>query len=548
MDTLPEGLWYTISRLVPIFEKNERTQAVAWTQACRATMTQCDSRMFHMYEPRSWMCHSTSYWPHIVRLSWRRWRRDHAILPAYGDKIAPLLCHIMFKKFGVHTSALQGLLNWFVTVGNMRACQFMKNWSIDAVTLNAYFPKHDFPSIPAFPGILDVDPNLSTEFLCVVILPPLHGRDHIISAAAQFGHLEILKFLVEWWCMKVDEPGRALAKLALLRAAESGHLDVCQFVMSLGLTVKDIRCHHDEPLHKATKNGHAHILRFFRDCGLPLRAIRSSDNALLRLAAARGHVHIIKLFRDWNGPRCGLNVHDLRTCRNHALCCAAKGGHIEVMRIFRNWGRGTGLTMKDVRKSDIMRRAVMDGNIKVLHFLQEWNSDFCIADDHCMVTVQDIRKEELLWQCIIHKHQDVLKFFKAWRDPECGAPVLTESDLAKTRLTLRDIASDKTAGAKSVFRWAAEKENIPVLQVFRDWEDEYPDGTKRRLSLDTVSRVWTALTTDHNFTVSDTVNAFFHEWMRSLRESLPLVGRCALPPRSDVPAFPDHAVVIREQK
>jgi len=433
----------------------------------------------------------------------------------------------MFEKYGVHTCTLQGLLNWFVTVGNLRACQFMKDWSIDAVILNAYFPKREFPAIPAFPGILNV--RLNFDFLYAVILPPLHERDLIVDAAAQHGHLEILKFLVEWWR---DDPDRALAKRALLRAAESGHLDVCQYVMSLGLTVKDIRAanelpHHgrgsrdihrnyDAALHGATKNGHAHIVRFFRDCGLPLRAVRSFDNHALRDAAARGYADIVELFRDWNGPGCGLNVHDLRTCGNAALRCAAKGGHIGILRMFKDWGPG--LTMWDVRKSDIMRTAVIDGNINVLHFLREWNSELGNGGskdstlDKTRFTVHDIRKYDFLSLCIIHDHPDVLKFFKAWRDPECG-----QTELGKTRLTLRDVTDIPQTW--SLLRRATENENIPLLQVFRDWVDEYPDGTRQRLSLATVHAVYREWRGWEDMTPSwvpdPNVCKFFEEWMRS---------------------------------
>jgi len=138
-------------------------------------------------------------------------------------------------------------------------------------------------------------------------------NDYPLRKAARYGHLEVVKYLLEQGAdLHVDND------YPLRKAARYGHLEVVKYLLEQGA---DLHVDNDYPLRYAAENGHLEVVKYLLEQGADLHA---GDNDALRWAALRGHLEIVKYLVEQGA--------DLHAENDWALRLAARNSHLEVVK------------------------------------------------------------------------------------------------------------------------------------------------------------------------------------------------------------------------
>lgn len=249
-------------------------------------------------------------------------------------------------------------------------------------------------------------------------MTPLH-------IAAQLGYNSMVMQLI-------TEHGAILDAMTLIKqiplhlAAESGQLEVCNTLLSLGSDLNAIDNQSQTPLHLAARKNHAEVLKLFltikrelismankngytcahiaamngsveaikellrfnRDAVINAR-IKKSNSTALHLASENGNAEIVKLLLT-----SGAKPNDENSLGETALHLAAKNGHVKVLHTIRNadWklcSRRNGLTALHVASNcgqtefvAEMLRCRVPGGIRSERSSVEPKSDFGLTPLH----------------------------------------------------------------------------------------------------------------------------------------------------------------------
>jgi hypothetical protein len=169
--------------------------------------------------------------------------------------------------------------------------------------------------------------------------------DGVLSAAAEGGHLE----LVKWLCSQVGLV-RGVTNNATDVAATNGHLDVVQWL------------HENTPerattfaMDGAASNGHLDVIQW-----LPNNQEQGCTSSAMDQAAASGHLEVVK----W------LHEHQSEGCTARAMDQAASAGHLDVVQ-WLHANRREGCT------TSAMDFAAANGNLSVVKWLHANRSEGC---------------------------------------------------------------------------------------------------------------------------------------------------------------------------
>ena len=141
--------------------------------------------------------------------------------------------------------------------------------------------------------------------------------DSALCLAAEEGHFKIVKFLI-----KNGADIHAIGDYALCVAAENGHFKVVKFLLENGA---NIHARDDHALCWAAEKGHFKIVKFLVENGADIHA---RDDCALRWAAQNGHFEIVKFLVEN-----GADVHALGGC---ALRLAAENNHTEIFEYLKS--------------------------------------------------------------------------------------------------------------------------------------------------------------------------------------------------------------------
>lgn len=172
-------------------------------------------------------------------------------------------------------------------------------------------------------------------------------HDVMLSAAAQYGHLDIVQYLrnfVEYVPLS-----------ALWRAAENGHASIVFYLME----TKAVEFNpEDKYVHRAvldaSKNGHAEIVQYLLNCGAKANTHKILQP--LQMAASKGHLEIVELLLHY-----GANVH----ARDEiALKDACAGGFLDIVECLVDKGADLSVAAKDA-----LYNASSNGHVPIVQFL-----------------------------------------------------------------------------------------------------------------------------------------------------------------------------------
>ena len=115
--------------------------------------------------------------------------------------------------------------------------------------------------------------------------------DHPLRCAAEGGHLEVVKYLVE----ECEANVHARDERALCDAAWGGHLEVVKYLVEE--CEANVHARDDRPLHSTTYLGQLGVVKYLvEECGADVHAW---DDFALRNAAYWGHLGVVKYLKSY---------------------------------------------------------------------------------------------------------------------------------------------------------------------------------------------------------------------------------------------------------
>jgi antitoxin component HigA of HigAB toxin-antitoxin module len=142
--------------------------------------------------------------------------------------------------------------------------------------------------------------------------------------------LEMIKFLVGIYRLTIDDL-RTDDNIILLSSCEYGHLEIVKYLINtFDLKVEDTKGIDDhDALQISCATGHLEIIKFLVDTfKLTAKDIKSYNNSALRLSCTHGHLEVVKYLVD----TFKLTAEDARSNSNFALHWAYRNNHLEVVK------------------------------------------------------------------------------------------------------------------------------------------------------------------------------------------------------------------------
>ena len=242
--------------------------------------------------------------------------------------------------------------------GNMEAIEYFISLGADITTPNTFFNA-------AKGGHLTL-----VKYLVSLGLK----NDYATFYASEFGHFEVLKYLVE----EVGSDIQIGNSCGVRYAARNGHLHIVKYLYERGA---NIRSENDMALQKATENGHYEVVQYLCEKGAYVQA---SSNYAICTAAYKGCLSTVKILHEMGADIRSRNYSPIKNAAAYgrldvvkylhkvgqikiphdAVYMACKNNHLEVVKyIYEN--------VTDIRKDDCMQIASEYGHLQIVKYLYE---------------------------------------------------------------------------------------------------------------------------------------------------------------------------------
>lgn len=228
-------------------------------------------------------------------------------------------------------------------------------------------------------------------------------RNRAILAASEGGHVDILKWLIEWigdeignlkYEWKVDNITVEcnIMDRALLLALGLGHAHVVALLLDKGANPNHSGPQGQTPLYAACRDGHLEVAKVLIGRDASIKATEKEGQTPLMAACANGCLDLVKLLLEE-----GANVNTLNKGEMGAAFVAAQCGHLEVLRLLH--AEDADIFRKNTKGMLPIHAASQNGRSTTVGFLIEKGSD---------VTVANKDDETPLWLASLNGHVDVV--------------------------------------------------------------------------------------------------------------------------------------------
>jgi len=219
-------------------------------------------------------------------------------------------------------------LHWSIVKRNIEAAEYIIQIGANVNTATNEKNKYegDTPLISAsFYGLISIVMQLVNHGARIDTKRKDGG--HAAGGAAQEGHLEVVKFLIQEEPKVVDLKGFD-GKTPLIAAAKNGHLNIVKYLLSYPQVDIDSQSNGGEsPLMLASWNNHTDVVKFLVQEGANIELKRKDGPHAAYMAARKGNLDILK-FLVQNAP----DVVDLEGyVRRTPLGAAALNGLLNVV-------------------------------------------------------------------------------------------------------------------------------------------------------------------------------------------------------------------------
>lgn len=231
----PAKLWHDVITLTSASRTSN--VSVAWTACCAKgdkdkSELLSDVVVSHLCD-RTQGRHVRATHVSIAKLRWRALGRATPQPASVTDQY-----HIVLNaKLGLETRDELKALHWACRFGFVSVCQFIQEWGTSPTVLLRLFQDEQHHFTPEKYPRLGPDIRSANE----------RDRHRDFVSTKEVSDIVLV---------------RADCNRPLIVAAENGHLDVCRFLKSWGLTVQDLR--NSGAIVAAAKGGHLHVLKFLK--------------------------------------------------------------------------------------------------------------------------------------------------------------------------------------------------------------------------------------------------------------------------------------------
>ena len=221
----------------------------------------------------------------------------------------------------------------------------------------------------------------------------------LINYSTKSGNLEAIKYVVEKDKYVVEEDrrfkgfkDRLVSSVILPKAAYYGHLEIVKYLVENGADINAKDNNGWTSLIHAAYNGHLEVVKYLVENKADINAIGKyfgfDGLTSLMFASMNGHLEVVKYLVEN-----GANIND----RNEALMGASISGHLEVVKYLVE--NGADINTKDYVGITPLIYASMFGNFELVEYLIEKGADVNIkykgrkASDYAKNHVKDLFKK-----------------------------------------------------------------------------------------------------------------------------------------------------------
>ncbi|XP_071108956.1 ankyrin repeat domain-containing protein 50-like [Haliotis cracherodii] len=152
--------------------------------------------------------------------------------------------------------------------------------------------------------------------------------DNLLHLACQGGNVEVVKFVLSLGMLSINS--RGLKKMTpVMTAADKGHKEVVELLVSKGADVSLLDKGHDTLLHLACRGGNVEVVKFVLSLGmLSINSRGWKKMTPVMTAADKGHKEVVELLVSK-----GADVSLLDKGHGTLLHLACRGGNVEVVKL-----------------------------------------------------------------------------------------------------------------------------------------------------------------------------------------------------------------------
>ncbi len=181
-----------------------------------------------------------------------------------------------------------------------------------------------------------------------------------LYVATYNGHLAIVKYLVE--CGAAISPDQKDGWSPLHAAAGKGYLDIVKYLVMLGAMIDLKQKDGWSPLHLAAKNGHFLVVKYLIEKKVLINANQKDGWSPLHVAAQNGHLEIVQYL-----VNLGAFIHPNQKDGWMPLHMAVQEGLLGVAKYLINMGASIEIAKKDGRTS--LHMAAENGYLEIVKYL-----------------------------------------------------------------------------------------------------------------------------------------------------------------------------------
>ncbi|XP_046337772.2 ankyrin repeat domain-containing protein 17-like [Haliotis rufescens] len=200
------------------------------------------------------------------------------------------------------------------------------------------------------------------------------GHDTLLHLACKGGNVEVVKFVLSLGMLSINSRGWQEMTPVML-AADKGHKEVVELLVSKGADVSLLDKGHDTLLHLACKGGNVEVVKFVLSLGMQSINSRGwQEMTPVMLAADKGHKEVVELLVSK-----GADVSLLDKGHDTLLHLACKGGNVEVVKFVLSLGMQS-INSRGWQEMTPVMLAADKGHKEVVELLVSKGADVSLLD------------------------------------------------------------------------------------------------------------------------------------------------------------------------
>ena len=235
--------------------------------------------------------------------------------------------------------------------------------------------------------------NLDIVRVCENSLPssdiklttPDDNGNQPMHVACEFGFLDGVKYIYLNCGSKSLVALNNSLTLPLLVASYNGHLDIIQYLKSVGINILDVDCNGLNALHYACAGGQSEVAKYLIENGINIDRTGHDSDIPILYAAQNGNLETVKVLVEG-----GSNRYKQKNAKRSPLIEAAKFGHVDVIKYFVS--KGADVNMRNSSDDTAFSVALDNEHVDFIKYLIQEQSLSMPAIKKKLILSQSLNK------------------------------------------------------------------------------------------------------------------------------------------------------------